>query len=178
MIKKSVLFLVVITCLVSAASCAGKETQRELSKKYIPQAQPEQTFLLELELLSKGMYCYDLPMFDPDWRQRGTEITYSERYKNTAEKFSIPYEVYIEGNYAIIYFPDDESAGPEFLYRDYSGWVLDRTAVWDNIHYNHSNTGWFAYDGYYPYLELLKEVYSLQKVKLDNGVQAFVINED
>jgi len=148
---------------------------QNLSKKYTPQAQPEQTYLLELELLSKGMYCYDLPMFDPAWRQRGSEITYSENYKNTAKRYSIPYEVYIEDNYAIVYFPTSKSEGPFFLYRDASGWILDRTTAWDNIHYNSSNTGWFAYDGDYPYLKLLKLVYVLKKVKLDNGVQAFVI---
>jgi hypothetical protein len=176
--KRMSLLFAMIICLILASSCTGKETLQNLSKKYTPQAQPEMTYLLELELLSKGMYCYDLPMFDPDWRARGSEIMYSENYKNTAKRYSIPHEVYIEGDYAIIYFPGSKSEGPVFLYQDFSGWIIDRTAAWDNIHYNRSNTGWFAYDGHYPYLELLKQVYILDRVKLDNGAQAFVIAED
>jgi hypothetical protein len=176
--KRWGLLFVLVICFVSMVACNGKETLQDLSKKYTPQPQPELTYLLELELLSKGIYCYDLPMFDPDWRARGSEIMYSDKYKGTAERYSIPYEVYIEGDYAIIYFPESKSEGPDFLYKDVSGWILDRTAAWDNIHYNRSNTGWFAYDGAYPYLKLLKAVYSLEKVTLDNGVQAFVIAED
>ncbi|MFZ2970708.1 MAG: hypothetical protein WA063_06165 [Minisyncoccia bacterium] len=156
----------------------GQSGCGDLYKKYVPQNSPEKTYLLELDLLSKGMYCYDLSMFDPDWRKKGTEIIYSESYKNTAKKFSVPYRIYIEGNYAIIYFPNNKSEGPDFLYKDSSGWILDRTAVWDNIHYNYTNTGWFAYNGDYPYLNLLKEIYSLQRIELDNGVQAFVIAEN
>lgn len=149
----------------------------ELKQKYIPQSTPEATYKLELELLAKGMYCYDLPMFDPVWRKRGSQILYSSRYKHTAQKFSVAYKVYIEGKYAIIYFPYNKSAGPDFLYYTSSGWVLDRTAVWDYIHYNYSNTGWFAYDGNYPYLEMIKKVFPMEKVRLDNGVWAYQIKE-
>jgi len=176
--KRRVLLFVAAICTIFTFSCTSKETLEYLYIKYTPQAQPEQTYLLELELLSKGMYCYDLPIFDPDWRARGSEIMYSESYKKTAKRYSIPYEVYIDGDYAIIYFPGSKSEGPVFLYQDFSGWIIDRTAAWDNIHYNRSNTGWFAYDGDYPYLRLLKEVYTLEKVRLDNGVQAFVIADN
>lgn len=149
----------------------------ELKRKYTPQSTPEATYKLELELLSQGMYCYDLPIFDPAWRKRGKQILYSSRYKHTAQKFSVPYKVYIEGRYAIIYFPYNKSEGPDFLYRDSSGWILDRTAVWDYIHYNYSNTGWFVYEGNYPYLEMLKKVFSLEKIRLDNGMWAYQIRD-
>lgn len=155
-----------------------QKTYEELYKKYIPQNTPDKTYLLELDLLSKGMYCYDLPLFDLKWRQKGKKIFYSNSYKNTAEKFSIPYKIYIENDYAVIYFPNDKNKGPDFLYKDSSVWILDRTAVWNNIHYNYSNTGWFAYDNDYPYLKLLKKVFHLQKIKLDNGVWAYAIAEN
>lgn len=151
---------------------------KDLYKKYVPQNSPEQTYLLELDLLSRGMYCYDLPMFDPEWRRKGKEILYSSSYKNTAAKFSVPYKVYTEGDYAVIYFPDNKSEGPDFLYKSSSGWILDRTAVWDNIHYNYSNTDWFAYESDYPYLKLLEKIYSLQRIKLDNGIWAYTLIED
>lgn len=150
----------------------------ELYKKYTPQNNPELSYLLELDLLSKGMYCYNLPLFDPEWRERGKEMLYSSSYKNTAAKFSVPHKVYMEGDYAVIYFPENKSEGPDFLYKDYSGWILDRTAVWDNIHYNYSNTGWFAYDGDYPYLEMLKKVFPLRKIKLENGIWAYTLEKD
>ena len=147
----------------------------ELKQKYIPQETPEKTYKLELELLSKGMYCYDLSLFDLEWRKKGKEILYSPQYKNTAKKFDIPYKVYVEGEYAIVYYPQNKSAGPDFLYQGPSGWILDRTAVWDQIHNNYSNTGWFAYEGDYPYLDILKKVYSLERIMLDNGIWAYRI---
>ena len=149
----------------------------ELKQKYVPQNSPQETVRLELDLLAKGMYCYDLPMFDPAWRKRGKQILYSPQYKNTAKKFDVSSKVYTEGNYAIVYYPYNKSEGPDFLYKDSSGWVLDRTAVWDYIHYNYSNTGWFAYDGDYPYLEMLKRIFPLERVRLNNGVRAYQIKE-
>ncbi len=150
---------------------------KELEQKYVPQSKPEETVRLELYLLAKGMYCYDLLMFDPAWRKRGKQILVSAQYKNTARKFDVSSKVYTEGNYAIVYYPYNKNEGPDFLYRDSSGWGLDRTAVWDYIHYNYPNTGWFAYEGDYPYLEMLKKVFSLEKVKLDSGVWAYRIKE-
>ncbi|MCK5475162.1 MAG: hypothetical protein KAI71_01085 [Candidatus Pacebacteria bacterium] len=147
----------------------------DLKQKYIPQKTPEKAYKLELELLSKGMYCYDLPLFDSEWRKKGKEILYSSQYKNTAKKFDISYKVYIEKKYAIIYYPQDKSAGPDFLYKESSGWILDRTAVWNQIHNNYSNTGWFAYEGNYPYLYMLKKIYPLERIMLDNGIWAYRI---
>ncbi|MBI4845631.1 MAG: hypothetical protein HY810_04040 [Candidatus Omnitrophica bacterium] len=150
-------------------------TYEELKQKYTPKNNPEETYKLELELLAQGMYCYDLPIFDPAWRSRGTRIIYSSKYKHTAKKFDVLFKVYKEGKYAVIYFPSNKSEGPDFLYWDSSGWILDRTAVWDYIHYNYSNTGWFAYEGDYPYLEMLKKIFSLERVKLDSNVWAYQI---
>ncbi len=150
----------------------------ELEQKYVPQSKPEETVRLELDLLAKGMYCYDLLMFDLAWRKRGKQILSSPQYKNTARKFDVSSKVYTEGNYAIVYYPYNKNEGPDFLYKDSSGgWVLDRTAVWDYIHYNYSNTGWFAYEGDYPYLEMLKKVFPLERVKLDSGAWAYRIKE-
>lgn len=149
----------------------------QLQQTYIPQSSPKETFELELKLLSQGAYCYDLPMFDSAWRKKGKEISYNSRYAETAEKFDTSFKVYKQGKYAVIYFPNDKSLGPEFLYRDYSGWILDRTSVWNNIHYNQTNSGWFAYEGDYPYLDILKKIFQLEKIKLDNGVAAYQIKE-
>ena len=153
----------------------SKTSYEELKQEYIPQETPGKAYKLELELLSKGMYCYDLLLFDSEWRKKGKEILYSTQYKNTAKKFDIPYKVYVEGECAVIYYPQNKSAGPDFLYQGSSGWILDRTAVWDQIHNNYSNTGWFAYEGNYPYLDILKKIYSLERIILDNGIWAYRI---
>lgn len=145
----------------------------ELKQKYVPQASPEATYRLELEMMSQGMYCYGLPIFDPQWRNRGNQILYSSAYKDV-QKWSTGFEVYTEGDYAVIYYPRDKSCGPVFLYRDSSGWVLDRTAVINNIHYAPDNSSWLAYEGNYPYLDILKKIFKLKKGHV-GGIQAYTI---
>ncbi|MFC1613392.1 hypothetical protein ACFL23_03605 [Patescibacteria group bacterium] len=152
-----------------------QELCKDLWDTYYPQHTPEETLKLERQLMHQGIYCYDLPLFDESWRKRGSTIIKDERYKNTEEKFDKPFKVYKKEKYAILYYPNDISLGPEFLYRVKNGWVLDRTAVWDNIHYNYTNTGWFAYEGEYPYLEILQTIYNMQRIELDNGILAYQI---
>jgi len=138
-----------------------KISYEELKKKYVPQSTPYASVRLELELLSQGMYCYDLPLFDAAWRGRGKKVLFNSRYKQTAQKFDVLYKVYREGKYAIVYYPYNKETGPDFLFRTNSGWVIDRTSVWDYIHYNRTNSGWFAYEGDYPYLKIFVQfVYS------------------
>ncbi len=174
---KLVILLFVLTFPFLVHAQSEKVSYAELEAKYIPQSRPEETVLLELDLLAQGMYCYDLPLFDTAWRRRGKKILYSSRYKDTAKKFDVPYRVYKDGKYAIVYYQDNKSEGPDFLYLTSAGWVLDRAAVWDYIHYNYSNTGWFAYEGDYPYLDMLKRIFLLKKVRLSDGVWAYQIKE-
>lgn len=173
------IFVILVFCGLIVADYAHSEGvhYEDLAQKYVPQNTPEETVRLELELLAQGMYCYDLPMFDRAWRNKGKQILYSEQYKHTAQKFNVLHQTYVEGNYAVVYYPSNKSEGPDFLYRDSSGWVLDRTAVWDYIHYNYSNTGWFAYEGDYLYLEILKKIFPLERVRLNNDIWAYQIKE-
>jgi len=145
----------------------------ELRQKYVPQASPEDTYRLELEMMSQGMYCYDLPIFDMQWRGKGNQVIYSSAYKNM-QKWSTGFESYIEGDYAVIYYPQNKSCGPVFLYRDSSGWVIDRTTVINNIHYAPDNSSWLAYEGSYPYLGILQKIFNLKKGKV-GSTQAYTI---
>jgi len=169
--------VLIIVCIgsTSFAYAQTEVTYEELKLRYVPQSTPERTYRLEIKLLSQGIYCYDLPIYDPDWRKRGRDIRYSSSYKRTAEKMNIPFKVYRENRYAVIYFYGDKSAGPVFLFKDAYGWVIDRTAVWNYIHYNTSNTGWFAYEGDYTYLKMLRKIFSLKRIKLDSGNWAYMI---
>jgi hypothetical protein len=175
-----VVCFLILTCFPSVCVGSSEATHEKLKHKYVPQSTPEATYSLELELLYQGMYCYDLPLYDPKWREKSKDIILSLRYKETAKERDIPLKVRKEGRYAIIYssLNLNKSGGPIcsypiFLYKDPSGWVLDRTAVEKYIYYSRSNTDWFAYEGDYPYLKLLKAIFSLRKVKLDNGVWAW-----
>ena len=164
----------VYTCIFGYSSlCFAQEARvsyEELRQKYVPQSSPEETYRLELEMMSEGMYCYDLPIFDSKWRTKGKQVLYSSAYKNI-EKWKSGFQSYIEGDYAVVYYPNDKSAGPVFLYRDYSGWVLDRTTVIEKIHYNGT---WHAYEGSYPYLSLLKRVFNMKKGRA-GGIEAYQI---
>ena len=140
----------------------------ELKKEYVPQDSPEKSFLLELKLLSDGMYCYDLPLFDPQWRRRGKKILTSPAFADTAQKANQPRKVYINGQYAVIYFPERKNLPPVFLYQeDPAGWVIDRSAASDKIIYD-KRASWLALGGEYPYLNLLKKIYSFEEIPLDD----------
>ena len=39
--------------------------------------------------------------------------------------------------------------------------------------YGLKKAGWFAYEGNYPYLDMLKKIYSLERIMLDNGIWAY-----
>ena len=175
-IKYNLLILLFLLALPFAVhGQSHRASYAELKAKYTPQSSPEKSIRLELNLLAQGIYCYDLSLFDSDWRRKGKKIIYSSGYKHTANKFDVTNRVYKEGKYAIIYYPDNKSEGPDFLYRTSDGWIIDRTAVWEYIHNNYSNTGWFAYEGDYPYLSMLKKIFNLEKIKLDNGVWGYQI---
>jgi hypothetical protein len=172
------LWLTLFCTLISspyAYSREGRESYEHLRREYAPQGSPESSFRLELQLMLQGIYCYDLPLFDPDWRKKGREIIYSSAYRQTAQSFSVPFRANIERHYAVIYFPDNPNLGPVFLYLDRSGWVIDRTSVLNNIRYDSSNTRWFAAEGDYPYLDILRKVFTMEKMQLDSGSWAYKI---
>ncbi|HTY45971.1 MAG TPA: hypothetical protein VMD52_08285 [Patescibacteria group bacterium] len=177
MVKRIATVIALCACVqafpLGIACRASQVSYEELRRTYIPQSSPEASYRLEYELMLKGMYCYDLPLFDPDWRRKGREIIFSSAYRQTAQGFDAPFMSRIEGSYAVIYYPDNKDLGPVFLYRDRSGWVVDRTSVMDNITYSSSNKEWFAQDGDYPYLAILKRAFSMEKVRLNSGAWAY-----
>ena len=178
MIRFFISFFILISCSfgnifysqaqTSKAPDAEEAYYEELKKEYVPQDSPEKSFLLELKLLSDGMYCYDLPLFDSQWRQRGKRILTSPAFADTAQKANQPLKVYIDGQYAIIYFPQNKNLSPVFLYQEDSlGWVIDRSVTSDKIVHDKRGS-WLALGGEYPYLKLLKKIYSFEGIPLDD----------
>lgn len=145
-------------------------THQQLLRQYIPQTTPEATYKMELQLLTRGLYCCDLPIFDPEWRKRGRSISHSSRNTYTGKMFNKPFKIYIEAAHAIIYYPKGKQLGPSFLYKTDSGWILDRACVYENIRYGKQ---WFAVDGDYPYLRLLNKVFNLEPGKTSRGVSVY-----
>ena len=64
--------------------------------------------------------------------------------------------------------------GPQFLRRTEEGWILDTSTVFKFI-YDYSNR-WVAVDGDYPYLALIKSVYDMKRVTMQNRGPAWVID--
>lgn len=166
--KTVLLTMVLFLSLVFPSS--AQQTCEEAAAVYVPQSSPEASYRLELEMMKKGFYCYNVPLFDVRWRTRGNTISFAPIYRNTAQTFDKPFKVYVEGDLAIIYYPRDKHLGPAFAYRDGSGWILDRTTVMEKIHYGNE---WGADEGDYPYLGLLKKVFSMEKGKSSRGVAVY-----
>ena len=164
----------VVTSLLIFPLCAWGQTSMppcgEFKKAYQPQSSPEQTYRLELDMMKQGVYCYDLPIFDPEWQANAPKNAFNENFKRTAQFFDVPYKVYQEGKYAVLYYPGQKTLGPVFLYRENGNWILDRSSVARYIHYGQE---WMAYGGDYPYLELLKKIFPLEEGTTASGQKAY-----
>ena len=172
---KKILFTILclgclIFCRAASADNIDHQTSEQayyevLKDEYIPQSTPQESYLLELKLLSEGMYCYDLPLFDPQWRLKGKKIVTSALFIDTAKAANQPFDAYIEDDHAVIYYPKNKSLSPVFFYQEHSKWVIDRTAAADRIFFDHNK--WITLGGDYPYLNLLKKVYKLKEIHVD-----------
>ena len=131
-------------------------------------------------MMAKGLYHYDLEIFDKQWRKRQKTMASrwsAVRLQNTVRMFSVPFKIYTKGKYAVIYYPNKKELGPTFLDKIADGWVLNRTDTAKYIHYNYESTGWFAYEGDYPHLMLLHKVLTLMRISLEGGQKAYMIEE-
>ena len=150
----------------------------ELKKEYVPQPTPGESFQLELKLMKDGMYCYNLPLFDPQWRQKGHRILTNPDFAGSAKVYSQPFAVSVQGQYAVVYFPQHKNLGPVFLYKDPLGWIIDRSMTADKIFYDEKSR-WIIVGGDYPYLSILHQIYDLKKVKMDEeGIIGYQIKEE
>ena len=157
------------------------QTVRQLQSIMTPQQNPADAYRLELTMLRKGFYYYDLRLFDKKWRQKQESTNPSHipawRYQETARRFNVPFKVHTEGNLAVAYYPQKKELGPVFFDKTAEGWIINRTGVAAYIHYNYESTGWFAYNADYPHLQLLQKVFSLRRVTLAGGRKAYMISE-
>lgn len=163
-------FLIVSSPIVGWCQASTCET---FKNEYQPQSTPEGTLKLEMDMMKQGAYCYDIPIFDPKWQAMSAKNSFgSDEFKTMAGYFDVPSKIFQEGKYAVIYYPDHHTLGPVFLYRENGKWILDRSSVYEYIHYEDA---WLAYDGDYPYLEMLKTIFPLEERVTENGQKVFKV---
>ncbi len=140
-------------------------TRARLQQILVPQPTPEDCIDLQLELMHRGIYYRDVPMYDAAWRRARLRDPPSDRVKAMAREQDGPFAVKRLGDHAISYFRGTkaEVEGPHFLRRTADGWIIDASSVMKHIIYDPSNR-WYALDGDYPYLPILKSVYDMRRV--------------
>lgn len=142
-------------------------------KSFLPQSTPEGTYRLELDMMKQGAYCYDIPIFDPQWQAMAAKnSTGNEEFKDMADQLGAPTKTFREGKYAIIYFPEDKTLGPTFLYEQNGKWILDRSGVLNYIDYDEH---WVAFDGNYPYLDLMRKVFDFEEMVMEDGMKVYKV---
>lgn len=164
----------VLMILMAAPLCVWAQSPacEDLKQEYQPQSTPEATYELELKMMKQGVYCYDLPIFDMGWQKMASRNSHNEKFKRTAGYFDVPSKTYQEGKYAVIYYPGRPTLGPVFLYREDGKWIIDRSRVYEFIRYDET---WHAYDGDYPYLEMLRTIFPLKEGRTANGQKVFKV---
>ncbi len=175
--KKSMRFLVVLGWVLLLVSgflssadrvWANIPTFEELKERYVPQPTPDSAYQLELELMVQGLYCYDLPLFDPQWRSKGKELLVSDKFKSTAELVNRHFTAKIKGDYAVIYFPKQVSISPVFLYHVADGWIIDRTVTSMSILFESMSASWVFVEEQSPYFEILNEIFNLERIQVSD----------
>lgn len=140
----------------------------------VPQADPRATRDLELALLRAGRYEPGATIYDEAWRRRPPRAAFGpERLRELGRKWSRPYEVEIEGDHAVAWYRDAPALGPTLLRRETAGWVLDASARYRLVVYDYSNELWYFLDEPGPWLDLLRRVYPMERVRLDSGRDAW-----
>jgi len=154
------------------------ETEAKLASILVPQVRPEDCIRLEMELMSRGIYFRDAPMYDDAWRRSRRPGLPPERVRAIARDWVGPFAVEQDGDHAIAYFDGEKARrfGPHFLRRTEQGWIVDGSAAAQFIRYDYSNA-WFAVDGDYPYLALIHRVYKLKRGTAKRSGPAWMLDE-
>src|ERR1051325_5499925 len=148
-------------------------SRESLLSVFHPQATPEASYRLELQLLSQGLYCYDLPLFDAEWRKRGSEVVQSHHFRRTFEDSDHPFRVFIRDDHAVIFYPDKSiwRLSPVFLKKDPSGWIIDRTQTEELIRLGKDY--WVVLDRPSPYFSILSDIFDLQRTEVATKIWGY-----
>ncbi len=164
--------------LLAGIDSLTPETKARLKTILVPQAHPEDCVHLEIALMHRGIYYRDVPMYDGAWRRADRPDLPAQRLKSLAREWDGPFEIARAGGHAIVYFTGEKAMrwGPQFLRRTDEGWIVEASLVARYIVYDYSNATWYAVDGDYPYLNLIKQVFPMMPTRLHERGPAWVID--
>ncbi|MCL4837597.1 MAG: TPM domain-containing protein [Thermoanaerobaculia bacterium] len=161
------------------ASLAAPDERSPAAGELVPQPDPRAVRDLELALLAAGRYEPAAAIYDDAWRLRGHRREWSPaRLRELAHRWTKPYEIVAEGNYAIAFARNAPNLGPTPLARGPAGWVIDSTAREAHVVYDYSGTSWYWIDGPSPYLPLLQRAAPLEHVRLEDDRPAWRLAPD
>jgi len=150
------------------------ETDDDWISRLAPQPTPEAARRLELEMLHRGLYVQDAALYDEAWRVAKRPGRWSPaRLRAIADEWDRPFEVLERGDRAVAVVRDPVAVGPTLFLRDADGWRIDATAGARLVVYNLSNDGWFFIDEPGTYLDLVREAFPLERVRLRDGRAAW-----
>lgn len=181
------IFLPLLFCPLASADkpkldpdIAEQAYYEELYKEFVPQSTPGKSFQLELKMMQQRMYCYDLPLFDPEWRRKGKKIQLSKVFQEVAKKADQPFEVIIDDKHAVLYFKDRSDMAPVFFYQDEQGWVIDRGTAGRKLFMSPSEHTWAIKEGTDPYFQIIKKHFPLRAIATDKTTKdkIFEIKKD
>lgn len=170
---RRIILSIVLLLITPVYAWSDDPTCEKFKNEYLPQSSPDETYRLEMEMMKGGAYCYDLPIFDPQWQAMAAKNSSgNQEFKDMADYLAAPTRTFVEGKYAIIYYPDDKTLGPVFLYEENGKWILDRSGVFNYIDFDDN---WVAFEGNYPYLDLLRKIFDLDEMVLDDGQKVYKV---
>lgn len=120
---------------------------------YAAQPTPQETFKRYLEASTRHINDPDLGIYTPQSRKFFRNRVVTNAQQDAVRQFvGIPHSLEINGNYAVIYFPDrDRTFNPFFLCKRSDGWQLDFVTMSNTIRFNHQNK-WFFASQNHPYM--------------------------
>ncbi len=129
-----------------------KMAEPNLHIYYVPQKTPEELHEKVLESYQRCIQEAYLPMYNEETQIR---FAYSPKYGRAMcnkmyQMFSNPYEILVNGDYAVLYHPGNNKVGPTFMHKGLDGWQLDVFSISKWVRYDSKNN-WFLGGRNHPY---------------------------
>ena len=177
--KKTILFFLTLVLMYPSLAYSAEKVAAEkdsqsiapsyesLRETYVPQYTPEESYRLELKLLSTGYYCYDLPLFDEAWRKKGPRVLESAVFVQTWKDSNHPILAEVNGDQAVVYYPEHFDLTPVFLEKKNGGWVIDHTVTQELVVL--TKDFWVALDVKSPYFSILSDIFKMERTEIAKG---------
>lgn len=154
----------------------AKGTKTKLKKLLVPQPSPRKARHLEVEVMKRGYYLRTAPLYDERWRQSKPRGFPPRRLREIGIELDKPFEVRVNGDRAISYYPNHPNLAPSFFRKTSDGWILFTSLTNDMIVHDYDNQSWYALEGESEaYLHLLLKALPMKHVELQSGRTAWTV---